>query len=182
MEKPKAKRKGKIGHKLNFTLGDLEANKAGFIGHNQRKRLLRLCFLSQEFFWHTGFSLFFGYIAITLALSASLNIWVRFVGSGLISILAFLITYGPLWNGHMQLYIENIQRRKKVRKVFLASGQSHYTIGTSRYHVPYWQGDILNPNHDYWLYVTPNVYASGPIILSFEVAFLDNYLQKDCGT
>lgn len=168
MEKQKAKRKGKIGRVLNFTPGDVEANRAGFISHNQRKRLLRLCFVSQEFFWYTGFSLFFIYIGFYIALNNPFSPWIL-IGASLPIIFGVLIAYGPLWSGHLQAYFEDL-RSRKVRRVLLEAGQNYYKVGTSRYHIPYWQQDVLNLNHDYWLYITPSVYTSGPIILSLEVA------------
>lgn len=167
MEKQKEKRKGKVGRVLNFTPGDVEANRAGFISHNQRKRLLRLCFVSQEFFWYTGFSLYLLGSSIAV-LNTSMNIWGRLIYSSIVGFLALLIVYGPLWIGHLQPYFDDL-RSRKVRRVLLTAGQNYYKVGTSRYHIPYWQQDVLNPNHDYWLYITPSVYTSGPIILSLEV-------------
>ncbi len=163
----KNKRKGSLETNLNFTAGDLEANKAGFISHRQQQKLLRLCILSQEFLWYPALILFFWGIAIFVALNASISIPVRVSVSIIVGLLGMGIAYGPFWIGHLQPYVQDLHK-KKIKRVYRPQGQDYYTIGASRHYImqPANASRVLSTDTAYWLYFA----AESSVLLSAEIA------------
>lgn len=163
----KNKRKGSLGTNLNFTPGDLEANKAGFISHRQQQRLMRRCVFSQEFLWYSAFTLFFIGTGISVVFNSSLTIWVRIAWSSIATLIGIGIGYGPLWVGHLQGYVQDY-RKKNVLRVYRPQGQRHYEIGVSRYYVmsPASASSVLTPDKAYRLYIAEGTST----ILSAEIA------------